>query len=46
MLSAAVLPGIAATLLLTFSRGAFGAAIVGLLAYCVLTRLRTRCRPR
>ncbi|MGO9448809.1 MAG: O-antigen ligase family protein [Solirubrobacteraceae bacterium] len=41
VLSAAVLPGIAATLLLTFSRGALGAAIVGLLAYCVLTRLST-----
>jgi len=41
VLAAAVLPGIAATLLLTFSRGALGTAIVGLLAYCVLTRLST-----
>jgi O-antigen ligase len=38
VLAAAVLPGIAATLLLTFSRGALGVAIIGLLAYCVLTR--------
>jgi O-antigen ligase len=41
VLAAAVLPGIAATLLLTFSRGALGVTIVGLLAYCVLTRLST-----
>ncbi|HEY3865220.1 MAG TPA: O-antigen ligase family protein [Solirubrobacteraceae bacterium] len=41
VLAAAVLPGIAATLLLTFSRGALGAAAIGLLAYCVLTRLST-----
>ncbi len=39
--AAIVLPGIAATLLLTFSRGALGVAVVGLLAYCVLTRLST-----
>lgn len=41
VLAAALLPGIAATLLLTFSRGAMGVAIVGLLAYCLLTRLST-----
>jgi hypothetical protein len=39
--TAAVLPGIAATLLLTFSRGAIGVAAIGLLAYCVLTRFST-----
>ncbi len=41
VLAAAVLPGVAATLLLTFSRGALGVAAVGLLAYCLLTRLHT-----
>lgn len=41
VLAAALLPGIAAALLLTFSRGAMGAAIIGLLAYCLLTRLHT-----
>jgi hypothetical protein len=41
VLATAVLPGVAATLLLTFSRGAMGAAIIGLLAYCLLTRLST-----
>jgi len=41
VLAAALLPGIAATLLLTFSRGAMGVAVVGLLAYCLLTRLHT-----
>ena len=41
VLAAAALPGIAATLLLTFSRGALGVTIAGLLAYCVLTRLST-----
>jgi hypothetical protein len=41
VLAAAVLPGIAATLLLTFSRGALGVAAIGLLAYCLLTRLHT-----
>jgi hypothetical protein len=41
VLSAAVLPAIAATLLLTFSRGALGVAAVGLLAYCLLTRFST-----
>ncbi len=41
VLAAALLPGIAATLLLTFSRGALGVTIVGLLAYCLLTRLST-----
>ncbi len=39
--AAALLPGLAATLLLTFSRGAIGVAAVGLLAYCLLTRLST-----
>jgi O-antigen ligase len=41
VLAAAVLPAIAVTLLLTFSRGALGVAVIGLLAYCVLTRLHT-----
>jgi hypothetical protein len=41
VLAAALLPGLAATLLLTFSRGALGVTIVGLLAYCLLTRLST-----
>jgi O-antigen ligase len=41
VLAAAVLPGIAAALLLTFSRGALGAATIGLLAYCLLARLHT-----
>jgi O-antigen ligase len=41
VIAAALLPGIAATLLLTFSRGALGVTIVGLLAYCLLTRLST-----
>jgi hypothetical protein len=39
VIAAALLPGLAATLLLTFSRGAMGVAIIGLLAYCLLTRL-------
>jgi hypothetical protein len=39
--AAALLPGVAATLLLTFSRGALGAAAIGLLAYCLLTRAST-----
>ncbi len=39
--AAAVLPAVAATLLLTFSRGALGAAVIGLLAYCLLTRFST-----
>jgi hypothetical protein len=41
VLAAAVLPGVAAALLLTFSRGALGVAALGLLAYCLLTRLHT-----
>jgi hypothetical protein len=41
ILAATLLPGLAATLLLTFSRGAMGVAIIGLLAYCLLTRLST-----
>jgi O-antigen ligase len=41
VLAAAVLPGVAATLLLTFSRGALGVAAIGLLAYCLLTRFST-----
>jgi O-antigen ligase len=41
VISAAVLPGVAAALLLTFSRGAMGAAVIGLLAYCLLTRFST-----
>ncbi len=38
VLSAAVLPALAATLLLTFSRGAIGVVAIGLIAYCLLTR--------
>jgi O-Antigen ligase len=41
VLAAVVLPGVAATLLLTFSRGAMGVAAIGLLAYCLLTRFST-----
>jgi hypothetical protein len=41
VLAAAVLPAIATTLLLTFSRGALGVAVVGLIAYLLLTRLHT-----
>jgi hypothetical protein len=41
VLAAVVLPGVAATLLLTFSRGAMGVAVIGLLAYCLLTRFST-----
>jgi hypothetical protein len=41
VLAAALLPAIAVTLLLTFSRGAFGVACVGLVAYCLLARLHT-----
>jgi O-Antigen ligase len=41
VLAAALMPAAAATLLLTFSRGALGVTIVGLLAYCLLTRLST-----
>jgi O-antigen ligase len=41
VLAAAALPGVAATLLLTFSRGAMGAAAIGLLAYCLLSRFST-----
>ncbi len=41
IVAAAVLPGVAATLLLTFSRGAVGVTVVGLIAYCLLTRLHT-----
>jgi hypothetical protein len=41
VIAAAVLPAAAATLLLTFSRGAMGTAVIGLLAYCLLTRFST-----
>ncbi len=41
VLSAAVMPALGATLLLTFSRGAIGAGVIGLIAYCVLTRPST-----
>ncbi len=41
VLAAALFPAVAAALLLTFSRGAIGVAIIGLLAYCLLTRGRT-----
>jgi O-Antigen ligase len=39
--AATLMPAIAGTLLLTFSRGAFGVAALGLIAYCLLTRLNT-----
>lgn len=38
VLAACALPGIAATLLFTFSRGALGVALVGLVAYAFLAR--------
>jgi O-antigen ligase len=41
VLSATVTPALGATLLLTFSRGAIGAGVIGLIAYCVLTRPST-----
>jgi O-antigen ligase len=41
VLAAALIPALAATLLLTFSRGAIAAGVVGLLAYCLLTRPST-----
>jgi O-antigen ligase len=41
VLAATVLPAVAATLLLTFSRGALGVTVIGLLAYCLLTRFST-----
>ncbi len=41
VLAAAILPAVAATLLLTFSRGALGVAAIGLIAYCLLTRFST-----
>jgi O-Antigen ligase len=41
VISAALFPAVAATLLLTFSRGALGAAVIGLLAYCLLARPAT-----
>ena len=41
VLAATVTPAVAAALLLTFSRGALGVAVIGLLAYCLLTRAST-----
>ncbi len=41
VLSAMLMPALAATLLLTFSRGSLGVTALGLLAYCLLTRLHT-----
>jgi len=41
VLAAVLFPAVAATLLLTFSRGAIGVVIIGLLAYCLLTRVST-----
>jgi len=41
VLGAMLLPAVGATLLLTFSRGSLGVAALGLLAYCLLTRLHT-----
>jgi O-antigen ligase len=40
VLAAGAVPALAATLLLTFSRGAIGAGIVGLLSYAILARPR------
>jgi hypothetical protein len=39
--AAAALPALAATLLLTFSRGSLGVAVIAVLAYCLLARLHT-----
>jgi hypothetical protein len=41
VLAAAALPAVGATLLLTFSRGSLGVAAIGLLSYCLLTRVST-----
>jgi O-antigen ligase len=41
ILSAAVLPAVAATLLLTFSRGALAVTVIGLVVYAVLGHPRT-----
>ena len=41
VLAATFLPAVAATLLLTFSRGSLAVTAVGLIAYCLLTRLHT-----
>ena len=41
VIAAAVLPGVGAALLLTFSRGALGVTAIGLIAYCLLTRFST-----
>jgi hypothetical protein len=41
ILAAAALPAVGATLLLTFSRGSLGVVALGLVVYCLLTRLST-----
>ncbi|HEY7934132.1 MAG TPA: O-antigen ligase family protein [Solirubrobacteraceae bacterium] len=41
VIAAAALPGVASTLLLTFSRGSLGVTVIGLVAYCLLTRVST-----
>ncbi len=41
VLAAGALPAVGATLLFTFSRGALAAAVLGVVAYCLLTRLHT-----
>jgi O-antigen ligase len=41
VIAAILLPAVAATLLLTFSRGALGVSAIGLLTYCLLTRFST-----
>lgn len=41
VIAAAVLPGVGAALLLTFSRGALGVTAIGLISYCLLTRFST-----
>lgn len=41
VLAAGVLPVLAATLLFTFSRGSLAVTVVGLLAYCAVTRAHT-----
>jgi O-antigen ligase len=41
VLAAALMPALALTLLLTFSRGALGVGVIGLVIYCLLARLHT-----
>jgi hypothetical protein len=41
VLAAAALPALAATLLLTFSRGSLGVSVIAVLVYCLLARAHT-----